>query len=57
MYLAPIRLLYEGMYLAPIISQHLDIVHMLCAKNDINQKFWDQLISVMVCGFRKSLVD
>ena len=28
-----------------------------CKRNETNQKFWTHLISVMVCGFRKSLVD
>ena len=30
---------------------------MLCSKNDINQNFWTHLISAMMCGLRKSLVD
>ena len=29
----------------------------LCTKNDISHKFWAHLISVMVCGLRKSLVN
>ena len=29
----------------------------LCTKNDINQKSWANLITVMVCGFHGSLVD
>ena len=28
-----------------------------CTKNDITQKYWTHLISVMVFGLRKSLVD
>ena len=27
------------------------------SKNDISQKFWAHLVSVMVCGLRESLVD
>ena len=45
------------MYLTPIISQHLGIVWGLCTKNDITQKFWAQLISVMVCSLHKSPVN
>ena len=28
-----------------------------CKRNETNHTFWTHLISVMVCGFRKSLVD
>ena len=27
-------------------------IRRLCTKNDINQKFWAHLLSVMVCGLR-----
>ena len=58
-------------YLVPIMSQHLDILHqsqrlsivflqmeslLLCTKNDIKQKFWAHLKRVMVCGLRKNLL-
>ena len=29
----------------------------LCTKKGMNQKSWAHLISVVVCGFRESLVD
>ena len=29
----------------------------LCTKNDINQKFWAHLLSVMVCGLRVGLIN
>ena len=72
MYLVPIRLPHKDIYLAPIISQNLDISHQsqrfwiffsqmmswgLYTKNDINQTFWVHLQSVMVCGLRENFFD
>ena len=58
------------MYLAPIISQHLDILYQpqrlgflaneikgQCKKNDINQKFRAHLKSVMVSGLHENFVE
>ena len=65
MYLVPIRLPRQGMYLVPIRLPHFRFLNFfsqmmswgLYTKNDINQKFWVHLQSVMVCGLRENLFD
>ena len=63
MLLGLIRSLHKGMYLAPITAFGYcflvnDVIDQgLCTENDINQKFWAHLLSVMVCDLRESLIN
>ena len=59
MFLAPIRLPHQGMYLASTTSQHLDIMHQsrclgIVFSYVMESEGWAHLISIMIVAFARA---